>query len=492
MPSTDLNVRSVSCPGCGAHYDFPVEMSGQKGRCSQCGTKFVVPVATSKAAADKPSPQSPHDESAEPEYTGFECRVCQTRMYARVCEVGKKMKCPDCGALTIIPPPPPPKKKNIPAALEGEQYELWDADEAPLPSELAARQPQYIAVTCRKCATLMYAGEDQIGQSIKCPDCGTQHVVPAPPKTKPKVSVLAPDAVTPRLDPNRDPGERPATISPERQQKIDAEVNIDRTELGDKLDIRGRPIPPRWPLVTGIWTFPFYAGCRMRWFVLTLGLLGAGGLLVDGVPAWLFWQGDSAGAMWAMGGLAETLIGAVLFIVWLAAASNIFIAIVTESSEGHDHISKWPPLNFIDSMAEMLPVTVAFMFSAAPGWAIGHLFTSDRMLHGLLACCTLVIGFPVTLLSQLSGGATWDVIEPRVVVGFFRCPLSAAFFYIQSAILAAICVAATVAVVQHHALLALTLAPLYVACGLIYARLLGRLGLRMSQVMPPREEELAS
>ena len=78
-------------------------------------------------------------------------------MYGRLDQVGKKLKCGDCGRLNVVPPPPPPKKPNIPAALEGEQYELWDADEQPLPSELVAHQPKYIAVTCRKCATLMYA-----------------------------------------------------------------------------------------------------------------------------------------------------------------------------------------------------------------------------------------------------------------------------------------------------------------------------------------------
>jgi hypothetical protein len=235
-------------------------------------------------------------------------------------------------------------------------------------------------------------------------------------------------------------------------------------------------------------TFPFYAGCRERWAVLTFGMLVWAALFIDGIPAMIFWQGDTAGGMRAMGGLAETMIGAVLFIVWLAAASNIFIAIVTETTEGHDHISKWPPLNFIDSMAEMLPVSVAAMFAAAPGWAIAHLFTNDHALHGLAAASTLVVGFPVTLLSMLSGGATWDLIEPRVVAGFFRCFFSAAFFYIESVVLAVICIAATIGVVLVDPLLALALTPLYVACGMIYARLVGRLGLRLSQVMTPRDD----
>jgi DNA-directed RNA polymerase subunit RPC12/RpoP len=491
MSSIVLHVRSVSCPKCGAQYTFPDEMLGRSGRCAQCGTKFVVPAPSVEFKSADGSSHSDREVEAEtqPEYVGFECRVCDTRMYARVKDVGKKMKCPDCGGLTVIPPPPPPKKKNIPAALEGEQYELWEPDAAPLPAELAARQPKYIAVTCRKCSTLMHATEDQVGKSLKCPDCGTSNAVLAPPKTKPKAPVLAPDAVTPKVDLSRDPGERPAAISAELQQKIDADVAApQQSEFGDKLDRRGRPIPPRWPLISGIVTFPFYAGCRERWAVLSFGMLVWAGLFIDGIPAMIFWPGTTEGGMRAMGGLAETMIGAVLFIVWLAAASNIFIAIVSETTEGHDHISRWPPMNFIDSMAEMLPVSVAAMFAAAPGWAIAHLFTNDHAVHGLAAAGTLIFGFPVTLLSMLSGGSTWDLIEPRVVVGYFRCFFSVVFFYIESLMLAAICIAATVGVVQYHLILALALTPLYVGCGMIYARLVGRLGLRLSQVMSPRDE----
>ena len=58
----------------------------------------------------------------------------------------------------MIPEPPKPKTKNIPAAMEGEQYELWDVDEQPLPSEMVAAQPRYINITCRRCG-LAYDGD---------------------------------------------------------------------------------------------------------------------------------------------------------------------------------------------------------------------------------------------------------------------------------------------------------------------------------------------
>ena len=197
--------------------------------------------------------------------------------------------------------------------------------------------------------------------------------------------------------------------------------------------------------------------------------------------------------MVAMAGLAQTFIGGFFAIIWLAAASNVLIAIVSQSAVGHDRISEWPPMNFIMSMGEMLPVSVAAMFTAAPGWMLGQLVAQEPWQLALLTCGSLLLGFPITLLSQLAGNSTWELIELKVLGAMVRCPLSMIFFYVESACLAAICVSVTFAVVQFHLLLALALAPLYIGCLLIYARLLGRLAWRLSEAMPvdepPKNEE---
>jgi hypothetical protein len=56
--------------------------------------------------------------------------------------------------------------------------------------------------------------------------------------------------------------------------------------------------------------------------------------------------------------------------------------------------------------------------------------------------------------------------------------------YFESALLAALCVAAALAAGQYHEWLPLALAPLYVGCLLVCARLLGRLAWRISEKMP--------
>src|SRR5215212_6057020 len=215
MASTQSETAVVACPGCGSPLAVPRSMVGKRARCAACSLAFTIPAPTNKPAPGKITPPKPQDAAPPaPEHVGFDCRVCNTRLFARTEDVGKKLKCPDCGAQTEIPPPAPPKPKNMPAALEGEQYELWDADEQPLPSQLIAAQPKTVTLMCRRCDTVMHPTANLVGQPVRCPDCGTINIVPPPPRPVVKPSVLAPDAQTPFLDPAADPGERPFLLPP--------------------------------------------------------------------------------------------------------------------------------------------------------------------------------------------------------------------------------------------------------------------------------------
>ncbi len=64
-----------------------------------------------------------------------------------------------------MPQPEPVKPKKPPAAMEGEQYELWGVDEAPSVAEMLAAQPKYIAVVCRLCQSRMQATKIRSGKN---------------------------------------------------------------------------------------------------------------------------------------------------------------------------------------------------------------------------------------------------------------------------------------------------------------------------------------
>jgi DNA-directed RNA polymerase subunit RPC12/RpoP len=503
----------IACPRCGARFAVPALMAGRRARCDACNEPFVVPTldgstqmklppkeATLKTNVPQKVAQPPVARSTE--LVGFECRVCGTRLYGPADKVGKKLKCPDCGAGTEIPEPPKPKGKNIPAALEGEQYELWDIDEQPLPSAMAAAQPRYININCRQCGSLLTATVDQVGQQIACHDCGTRHVVPKPALPAKKVSVLAHDSQTPQLDPTAHPGERPfvmttanrLTLAEERQEAEYAAAAQKSQATGRRmsLDRRGRPVLPPYPLLTGVAEFPFTSGVPTRWIVLTLCLVLWGAIMIDGLQGWIAWAAPNGGGEAVFAALAETFIAAPLALVWYASLSSIVIAIFSQSAVGARHVDDWPSLNFIHSMSEMLPLGIAITFCMAPGWGIAHVFVTELWQELAAGGVTLILGLPIVLLSQLAGNSTWELIDLKVLGATVRCPFSMILFYLESAVLLVVCAAAIFVTGQKNIYLILLTAPLVVGCAIVYARLLGRLGWRIAEkiaVDDPEEDD---
>src|SRR5262249_33797159 len=134
------------------------------------------------------------------------------------------------------------------------------------------------------CQTRMIATENQVGMQLKCPDCGTQNLVPPPEAPKKPVEVLTRDEDALEIDAARDPGERPTLIVPPRRPMVyeeerEAELARQREATlrgdtrGPRLDARGRPVMPRNPLATGVWRMLLTQEVIARWVLLSL-LLG--------------------------------------------------------------------------------------------------------------------------------------------------------------------------------------------------------------------------
>jgi DNA-directed RNA polymerase subunit RPC12/RpoP len=487
MASTKSDTSVIGCPGCGARFAISLSMVGRRARCAACNAAFVVsPPTDDHRAPEKAAAEPPDTPSDVPPHIGFECRVCGTRMFGHSHQVGQQLKCGDCGALTVVPPPPKPKPKNIPAALEGEQYELWDADHQPLPSQIIAAQPKYVTIKCRRCDTVMHASESQVGQQIKCPDCGTVHIVPSPPKPVAKRSVLAPDAQTPLLDPAAHPGERPfMSVVPVKmlheeeneEEYARALEKSKRTGKPMEIDSRGRPIMPRWPLVTGVLPFLFSSGIPVVWLSLSAGFVCAG---------WLFRTGlemAMTGDMGAIAGMCLFAAGCIVATICAAAGSGVMMQIVMESSEGNRKLHHWPHL--LDWFGNLLYVVVSGMMSALPGWAIGQipLLNSMTGLPALLSAVSILFCFPIMLLSQLDINSPWGIVSPRMVRSLAICPFSWAFFYFECSLLLAVCGGAMYLATLRDPGLVIWILPLHVASLILFARLLGRLAWRLADAM---------
>jgi predicted Zn finger-like uncharacterized protein len=485
MASTDSRLCLVSCPQCGARFQVDAAMAGRRGKCGSCGAVFKMGAPADQAGAETTSPQPapfPDDDDASDatQYIGFACHLCSTRMYARPKQMGQEMKCPDCGARTVVPPPPKPKKKNIPEAMEGEQYELWEPEAQPLPSALLAAQPKYIAVPCKHCDTLIYATDKQIGEEVTCPDCGKSYIVPAPPKPKPKRSVVAGDA--PLVDVTADPGERPAVMvsghKMMHEERQDAEYaaaleKSKRTGKPMEIDSRGRPVMPAWPLISGILPFLFSSGVVVRWLAISLGLVAALSTLLSGIAVAM--QGGFA----AVAGMCVFAVGCVFTALCAALASSMLLTIVAESSEGAREVGHWPGL--FDSLGGLAYLVIAAMVSAIPGWAIEQIPGVE--LGGLLTASSILFLLPIVLISQLDNDSPFGILSARILASIAKCPASWLLFYLEIGLLAAICGAPTYFIAQSIPSATVWLAPLYFAAAILFARLLGRLGWRLADAM---------
>jgi hypothetical protein len=288
------------------------------------------------------------------------------------------------------------------------------------------------------------------------------------------------------LDPSAAPGERPPAISPELRRKIyeeerDSEYGralekARRTGKAIEVDTRGRPIIPRWPLVTGVLSFMFTPGVPARWLAAGLGFFASVSILLMGL------QSAAGGGLGAISGMCFFALGVILTVLCAAMTFSCFLAIVTESSEGVKQVQQWPPI--LDWFGSFFAVVVAGMMSAFPGWAIGSLALADPSYRGLSIAAGIVVCFPVILLSQLDIGSMWAIISPRVLRSLGRCPFSWLTFYAESTAIAAGCIAGGWFAAEKGMNIVLVLALLGSFALFLYARLLGRLGWRLAEAMP--------
>ncbi len=107
----------------------------------------------------------------------FGCPQCTARLRAPKRRAGTRGRCPWCQYVFIVP-----QESHFPGRAE--TYALHGPDWRP-PDETG--WPLYIAVRCALCGTRMVASEEEAGQWIECPDCGTTTQVPpkshSPPST---------------------------------------------------------------------------------------------------------------------------------------------------------------------------------------------------------------------------------------------------------------------------------------------------------------------
>jgi hypothetical protein len=361
--------------------------------------------------------------------------------------------------------------------MHGQQYGLWGVDEAPLPAELAARQPKYFPVHCRVCDTRMQAQEKQVGTMLTCPDCGAKTVTPPAPVERPKPSVLAPEGEEYQLDEMQVLPERPTYVPHKVRQFTEQQQREEQL----RQEYEKRPELPRIPLLEGV---PRML-CRSPLPLFMLALAIALALEV-----------------WFLANALANVQGIALFIVLLAwgtttvfgaltlmAVSASWMAVLKESSEGNDRLYNPPGPIFVDWVGECFYVVFATSLAVAPGMlAWKYIPQLPWWLGPGLAAVGWLLLFPVFLLSQLENGSPMEFFSPKLAGTWLKCPGPWLLFYAESVVLVGGCGAAIVGLQILSPVLVVVSVSLASVTSFLYFRLLGRLGWWLAESLPFEEQ----
>jgi len=255
--------------------------------------------------------------------------------------------------------------------------------------------------------------------------------------------------------------------------EVESPVATEEPEVMGKARLKPhseRPVLPRWPFISGTFTFPFFPSTLARVVVLTVWSLAAEKLLATGIEL-----GGDDPHTWLPSALLGVL---VLFVVttWFLFASACALAVVRETANGCNKIIEWPGMAFFDWFLDPFYMFNALCVSVLPAaLVVGSLSLSGRTAD-LTPLVSLFILFPLVLLSMLEKNSPLAVFSWPVFRSLRTAWLGWIGFYV--AVIALLVAAVNVVLAVRPAGVSwqiIVASPVIVIVWLIYFRLLGRL-----------------
>ena len=400
------------------------------------------------------------------------------------------MVCPDCQRPMIVPPPPERPVNRGPTEVDEEAaYAVRKETGQALSDDYAG----YFPVKCPLCSTRLHATEDQIGRDMLCPDCNESFVVGPPPKPE--------RTYDPRdeFDGNYDVAKptRHDSPIPQRQWKGRLESHAEEAaESGHNETARGlRTDRLRWPLVTGVFSIPWYPGVRVRWLSLSaVGTL----ILAAVVKAISLLAGPGSGYMSIGPWIIGMLLSAVAFLFgtgWVGVTSINCLSILNDTAAGKDEVDSWPEGVFLDWVGDFFFVFNSLGIAMLPGIAVARLLVGFVGDSGWLAVpLGTVVMFPIFLLSMLEANSPMMPLSLPVWRSLLRVWWAWGLFYFETTLLGAALIGLVIEAVaiELTVWLAVPIASLLlVAAAMIYFRLLGRVAWCYARALVKDEQEAA-
>jgi hypothetical protein len=228
-----------------------------------------------------------------------------------------------------------------------------------------------------------------------------------------------------------------------------------------------KPQPPRWPMLSGIFLYPFRLCTLASWMFLVLGSTFFGWLF-------MFWWEYAA----IMGASGAYYLGLPVFATALLTfgyAASCSFSIIEATSNGKDEFAASHGMEWKEWIWSFLHLGALALQAGLVGYAIKLVCGSDSWLP--MAVGTLAV-FPLVLLGALAADAAWVPLAiGKTLQSSFLTGLAWILFYaITTPMIAAW---AWLVITQLNGpnpwLVPLYAGPLLATIILIYARLIGRL-----------------
>ena len=183
------------------------------------------------------------------------------------------------------------------------------------------------------------------------------------------------------------------------------------------------PPPPRWPMFTGILTFPLRLSVLGAWLLISLGLM---------VTAWLvmFWFGPGA----VLGGMSARLFGppaCLAAVLTFGYAATCCLTIVERTSQGWDRFEVSPSFDWKDLVWNFGRIAVLLLQAGMVGAALEWLDSSGSWAAMIVGT---FVAFPLVLLGALASAEAWVPLAIKTVL-WSLAPLWWAWglFYVETA-----------------------------------------------------------
>jgi len=351
-------------------------------------------------------------------------------------ETGQRLRCPFCSRILKVPAslagtirrcPHCDRKVRIPGTVAAESSDSQSRRET-------ATAPESLPVVCDVCTTRFYALPDQLGQYVKCPDCGRANLVRPRPKSAP---VWRPQLEAPELEISLEPSESDETtrVSHARELLMAAHENMNMQDqeataeefgtvgLGTSRSRGSEPSVRRTMI-----RFLGNSNVWPQWLGIAVALLPLS---------------EAVGFIATSEGLAQ--VAAILLCVVLAVLGTLLLSFFATrmidvlEMTANDTEKKWidwPDHDIAGRFLNLMFFVNAASFSALPGGIAAQFFASP-LLRATMVFVSLFLLFPIVLLSMLDQGSCMVPYSQRIWMSVEQIPGAWLRFYLRSGVMAA-------------------------------------------------------